>query len=62
MRSLRKPMHLALKRKLRSAKVPDAESFLMAQPGGRALALVPSHSRHVRVNTLKISLEAGGGG
>jgi hypothetical protein len=56
--SLKKAMALALKRKLRSAKVPDAESFLMAQPGGRALRAVPSHSRHVRVNTLKITMDA----
>ena len=55
---LKKPMALALKRTLRAHKVPDAESFLLAQPGGRALASVPSHSRHARVNTLKTTLEA----
>ena len=35
----------------------DAEGYLLAQPGGRALAAVPTHSRHVRVNTLKLSVD-----
>ena len=35
----------------------DAEGYLLAQPGGKALAAVPTHSRHVRVNTLKLSVD-----
>lgn len=35
----------------------DAEGYLLAQPGGEALAAVPTHSRHVRVNTLKLSVD-----
>ena len=54
---LARAMRLSLKRTLRAAKVPDAESFLLAQPGGRALAAVPAHSRHVRVNVLKCTID-----
>ena len=48
----------ALRRRLKSAGASTADAFLLAQPGGRALAEVPSHSRHARVNALKISTEA----
>ena len=48
----------ALRRRLKSAGASTADAFLLAQPGGRALAEVPFHSRHARVNALKISTEA----
>lgn len=48
----------ALRRRLKSAGASTADAFLLAQPGGRALAEVPFHSRHARVNVLKISTEA----
>ena len=48
----------ALRRRLKSAGASTADAFLLAQPGGRALAEVPFHSRHARVNALMISTEA----
>ena len=48
----------ALRRRLKSSGAATPDAFLLAQPGGRALAEVPSHSRHARVNALKISTEA----
>ena len=58
LRAAKAPLAKALKRRLKAANASDGEAFLLAQPGGRALAQVPAHSRHVRVNTLKTTLQA----
>lgn len=46
-----------LKRRLQAGKHKNAEQFLLSQPGGKALASVPTHSRHARVNLLKTTVE-----
>ena len=52
-----KAIRRATKTILSESGARDAEGYLLAQPGGRALAAVPTHSRHVRVNTLKLSVD-----
>ena len=47
----------ALKKRLKLGAHSTVEQFLRAQPGGKALAAVPTHSRHARVNLLKTDLE-----
>lgn len=54
----RKRLKAALKRCLKASKHVSAEAFLLAQPGGKALAAVPAHSRHARVNLLKTDVAA----
>jgi len=48
----------AVKKRLKSGNHKNAEQFMLAQPGGQALAAVPTHSRYARVNTLKTTLDA----
>jgi putative methyltransferase len=52
-----KALRTALRSILKENGAKDAEGYLLAQPGGSALAAVPAHSRHVRVNTLKLSTD-----
>ena len=52
-----KAIRRATKTILSESGARDAEGYLLAQPGGKALAAVPTHSRHVRVNTLKLSVD-----
>ena len=54
----RERLKAALKRCLKASKHVSAEAFLLAQPGGKALAAVPAHSRHARVNLLKTDVAA----
>ena len=54
----RERLKAALKRRLKASKHVSAEAFLLAQPGGKALAAVPAHSRHARVNLLKTDVAA----
>ena len=52
-----KALRKALRCVLKENGAEDAEGYLLSQPGGSALAAVPAHSRHVRVNTLKLSTD-----
>ena len=52
-----KALRTALRSILKENGAKDAEGYLLSQPGGSALAAVPAHSRHVRVNTLKLSTD-----
>ena len=52
-----KALRTALRCVLKENGAKDAEGYLLSQPGGSALAAVPAHSRHVRVNTLKLSTD-----
>ena len=54
----RERLKSALKRRLKASKHGSTEAFLLAQPGGKALAAVPTHSRHARVNLLKTDVAA----
>ena len=54
----RERLRAALKRRLKAGNHGSAEAFLLAQPGGKALAAVPTHSRHARVNLLKTDVAA----
>jgi putative methyltransferase len=46
----------SLRTRLRRAKASSVEAYLRALPGGDLVASVPTHSRHARVNVLKISV------
>ena len=54
----RERLKRALERRLKASKHGSTEAFLLAQPGGKALAAVPAHSRHARVNLLKTDVAA----
>ena len=46
----------SLRTRLRRAKASSVEAYLRALPGGDLVASVSTHSRHARVNVLKISV------